>query len=152
MRSNTLKARDFDIERDFYSDLENVAAVTEEITDFCRSQLRAGGSHDDICSSITLCLAEAMTNVVRHAYRNKCGLPIRIQVKALLDRFEFLLADQGAAMPEEVMTRRLPNFDADELDSLPVGGFGWGLIFSEMDEVHYYREAGVNHLSLVKRF
>ena len=145
-------AADFDISREFQSDLEQVGEVTSDITEFCRRQLGSGLRRDEICSSIYLSLAEAMTNVVRHAYCNRCGLPIRVQVKALFDRFEFLLADQGSALPETVMSNRLPQFEADDLASLPVGGFGWGLIFSEMDEVHYYRKAGVNHLSLIKRF
>jgi anti-sigma regulatory factor (Ser/Thr protein kinase) len=44
----------------------------------------------------------------------------------------------------------MPDFDPQDIATLPEGGFGWGLIVNQMDHVKYRREGRRNHLAIIK--
>ena len=90
-------------------------------------------------------LAEALNNIVEHAYARDSG---RIELTLQLHQSELVcrIEDQGAAMPGD----RLPDGNLRAItgtDDLPEGGFGWHLIRTLSRDLHYRRIDGRNQLS-----
>ena len=99
---------------------------------------------DDIRGTLEIVLAEALNNVVEHAYREGPG-PIRVCVDHLAPVLKVSIYDQGLPMPDE----QLPTGDLPPLidgDDLPEGGFGWFLIRTLTLDLAYERQGSVNHL------
>ena len=111
------------------------------------------------CRSVTRAVDEAITNIMRHAYKNHPGKPIEIQIhrvgqpEAVRGRqpskapkgsgFEILLSDRGPAVdPAKLRGRRL--------DEIKPGGLGLHFIRQSMDVVEFKRARGSNLLRLVK--
>ena len=94
-----------------------------------------------ICSAdrgtAEIVLAEAMNNIVEHAYATKPGticLTLSIEGDKLLCQIE----DHGLPMPGETMPLgKLRDFDGR--DDLPEGGFGWHLIRTLSHDLSYER-------------
>jgi len=113
-----------------------------------RQSLRRQGHRAGEAFSWELALAEAMNNVVEHAYSGPEKGDIRLTLSftptELLARF----TDTGRAMPRGCVP------DPAEIDldvpteQLPEGGFGWSMIHALSREVTYRRIKGVNYLNL----
>lgn len=93
-------------------------------------------------------LAEAMNNIVEHAYsgsgKGKIGLSLVFTDAQLTARF----SDKGRAMPQGgIPAPKDPDLDVARED-LPEGGFGWTMIHALASEVAYRRIDGVNHLTM----
>lgn len=89
-------------------------------------------------------LAEVLNNIVEHAYRDASG---RIEI-SIAHRAGFLnicVIDRGKPMPDlKLPSGELrPPLDAQDL---PEGGFGWPLIHSLTQDLHYQRVQGQNIL------
>ncbi len=99
--------------------------------------------------TVELVLAEALNNIVEHAYGGvRGGRPIRIGCQHRNDGIHFCIEDEGEQMPEG----RLPlgaaqNIERDVVD-LPEGGFGWFLIQDLAKNISYERLGGTNRLCL----
>lgn len=90
-------------------------------------------------------LAEALNNIVEHAYAHHDG---EIEISLQLRHNELLchISDTGLPMPGN----QLPDgvlASLGDLADLPEGGFGWHLIRSLSKDLHYRRENGRNLLS-----
>lgn len=99
---------------------------------------------DDIRGTLEIVLAEALNNVVEHAYRDGPG-PIRVCVDHLAPMLKVSVYDQGLPMPEG----RLPDGELKPIlegEDLPEGGFGWFLIRTLTLDLAYERQGAVNHL------
>jgi serine/threonine-protein kinase RsbW len=103
------------------------------------------------CRSVTRAVDEAITNIMRHSYKNQTHKPIELQVLRLRpdarsgrgDGLEFLLCDRGPAVdPAKMQGRRL--------DEIKPGGLGLHFIRQSMDIVEFKRARGGNLLRLVK--
>lgn len=95
------------------------------------------------CRKITLAVDEAMSNVIRHAYRNECNHEIELNCEVQEDCLEFTLVDRGEpADPAHICSQ--------PLDEVTLGGRGTHLIRQIMDEVCYERLPGQNRLCLKK--
>jgi serine/threonine-protein kinase RsbW len=95
------------------------------------------------CRSITLAVDEALSNVIRHAYRNECNQEIELNCRAQSDCLEFTFVDCGEpADPARIC--------GQPLDKVALGGRGTHLIRQIMDEVSYERLPARNRLSLKK--
>lgn len=101
--------------------------------------------------SVTRAVDEALTNIVRHAYRGQTGRPIEIVFRRVPrrpaskrgDGLEILLSDRGPAIdPAKLRGRRL--------DEIKPGGLGLHFIRQSMDTVKFTRARGVNRLRLIK--
>ncbi len=129
------------------SSFENVAVLAEEVSSLCKTR---GRTSSDTIDTLRLCIAEALNNIVEHAYEGAEGRPIFADVRFKPHSYEVMLIDEGKPMPGG----RLPSGDVDhnmdDLDELPEGGFGWMLIHSQMDKVEYQRRDGCNVLLLEK--
>lgn len=96
-------------------------------------------------STAELVLAEALNNIVEHAYCRGSGqicLTLHLCRTGLLCRIE----DTGAPMPGETLPRGEAHL-YDETGELAEGGFGWHLIRSLSRDLRYRRLDGRNLLS-----
>ena len=101
------------------------------------------GFEDGQCRSITLAVDEALSNVIRHAYKNRCDQEIELNCQAQSDCLEFTFVDCGEAADPS-------RFCSQPLDGSALGGRGTHLIRQIMDEVCYERLPEGNRLSLKK--
>lgn len=99
--------------------------------------------------TVELVLAEALNNVVEHAYPsgNMTG-PIGIACTHLTDGLHFLISDKGCAMPDGTIPLGVRPDVKVATSDLPEGGFGWFLIQDLAKDVEYQRVDGENRLSL----
>jgi len=115
-------------------------------------QLAAGlGFSEAECHAVVLAVDEALTNIIRHAYRGNAEQPIeasfhRTQVAQNGQRreaLEILLEDRGPAVDPEKLCGRA-------LEDVKPGGLGLHFIRECMDTVEFSRSEGRNQLRLVK--
>lgn len=91
-----------------------------------------------------LVLAEALNNIVEHAYADGPG-PVEVTLCAGPQGIGCLIVDQGLPMPGGTLPEgRLPDLAPEDL---PEGGFGWHLIRALTTDLTYRRVAGRNQLS-----
>lgn len=113
-----------------------------------RDWLSQVGLDDASCGKIEIALAEALNNVVEHAYAGTPGA-IRMEMTHTEGDLQVTLRDKGAALPRLRPPAGHPPALHDERDALPEGGFGWFLIRNLTRGLHYARDAGENRLTLV---
>jgi len=101
------------------------------------------GFEDDQCQRITLAVDEALSNVMRHAYKNRCDREIDLSFHSQPDCLEITFFDYGE--PAD-----LSKICGQPLDHVALGGRGTHLIKQIMDEVCYERVPGGNRLRLKK--
>lgn len=102
---------------------------------------------------VELAIVEALTNVIRHAYRGLPGREVSLTITICEDHLEFQLCDTGASIPpERLASRPRLRYDPTDVSSLPEGGMGLFLMHQIMDEVRYERVENRNTLTLVKTF
>lgn len=89
-------------------------------------------------------LAEAMNNIVEHAYADRPG-EIDITLWMAPDGLLCRLVDNGAPMPSVLPAGKLPCIRPE--GDLPEGGFGWHLIRALARDVEHHRRNGANHLT-----
>jgi serine/threonine-protein kinase RsbW len=89
-------------------------------------------------------LAEAMNNIVEHAYVGTSG-EITLTLWHSAGEVACRITDRGASMPDE----RLPAGELATPADLPEGGFGWYLIRSLSRDLRYARYGTLNELTFV---
>ena len=110
------------------------------------SGLRYLELNEEDSGTVELVLAEAMNNVVEHAYAGTSGV-IELRVANCTDGLFCEVLDDGAGM------EGLPSGDDPSdgppapVEDMPEGGFGWFLIRSLARDLSYAREHGRNRLS-----
>ena len=108
------------------------------------SELAAvSGFEDEQCQRIMMAVDEALSNVIRHAYKNRCDREIEVSCQAYADRLEFTFVDGGE--PAD-----LSRICGQPLNEIAFSGRGTHLIRQIMDEVCYERVSGRNRLALKK--
>jgi anti-sigma regulatory factor (Ser/Thr protein kinase) len=101
------------------------------------------GFDKEQCRRITLAVDEALANVIRHAYKNRCDREVELNCQADTDCLEVTFVDRGEpADPAK--------FCAQALDDVALSGRGTHLIRQIMDEVCYERMGEGNRLRLRK--
>ena len=112
-------------------------------------RLRASWLSRDQADEVEIALAEAVNNVVEHAYANKAEPgDVRIMCSLRTAQLDIRICDAGVPLPEN---RLPPGLAADvsvAREDLPEGGFGWFLIRELTSEIRYDRCGLINHLSL----
>ena len=104
----------------------------------------AFGADEEVVDAVVLAVNEAVSNVMRHAYRGDTEQPIRIACSRAGDMLEVVICDHGRRM--DLASK--PIAPPDELRS---GGRGLFLIRSSVDEVEFVRVGGWNRMNLKKR-
>ncbi|MGQ0566282.1 MAG: ATP-binding protein [Gemmobacter sp.] len=98
---------------------------------------------DDARGTAQIVIAEALNNIVEHAYASGEG-DIELSLRRKGGKLSVLISDRGRPMPGGQMPEgRLPDPDPQDL---PEGGFGWFLIRSLSQDLRYCRSEGRNHL------
>jgi len=128
------------------SRLENVALLGVAT----RGVARQLGFSEDEAVNVELCVVEAASNCVRHAYRGEAGHPVRVRLTAGPDRLEIAVEDEGRPIPEEKRQPRRIEFDPSDVESIPEGGRGIFLLHALMDKVEFGREGARNLLRMTK--
>lgn len=125
--------------------LAEVTVVTGELRTRVQSILA-----DEHLDRFEIAAAEALTNIVRHAYAGAEGGEIVIE---LLERetgsVELVLHDRGQPAPAGTFERKaLPSLDADDPDTLPEHGWGIGLLHQCADNICFTTDPDGNELRL----
>ena len=118
------------------------------IREFAAQAARDAGMDDSATYAVELCMDEACTNVIEHAYEGKEGGEIECTCDSDDKDLTIIIHDHGKSF--DPSTIAIPDLDAD-LDARPVGGLGVYLMKKLMDEVEFepMGEAG-NVLTMVK--
>ncbi|MFC4618868.1 anti-sigma B factor RsbW [Camelliibacillus cellulosilyticus] len=104
---------------------------------------RMGFSYDDI-EDIKVAVSEAITNAVRHAYKDDVEGRVLIRVTPFPDRIEIMVIDSGRSFDIERISGNLkPLSAAASIEQLNEGGLGLFLIDTLMDRVTISGESGV---------
>lgn len=126
------------------SRLGNIGLVGEAVQALCSYV----GFSEVEAYQLQLCVVEAVTNVVKHAYGLQPGREAVVAVSIHPDRISFQIMDTGKIMPH--LSRKPLEFDPADLAALPEGGLGLYIIQTVMDEVDYQTADGVNILTLTR--
>jgi len=111
-------------------------------------QLKVLSLSDECAGKIELVVAEAINNIVEHAYPPGApDGPIQLSWSFEDNRLNFAITDQGLGMPDgKAPSGRAKSVKVDLMD-LPEGGFGWFLIRDQAENVEYRRTGWENCLS-----
>jgi serine/threonine-protein kinase RsbW len=101
------------------------------------------GLGDEGCRGVAHAVDEALSNIIRHAYKNRSDREIELSCQAHADCLEFIFVDRGEPADRAKIC-------AQPLDDTALCGRGTHLIRQIMDEVHYERVGEVNRLRLKK--
>ena len=116
------------------------------------AQLSAGlsqqGLPDHMADDVKIALAEAINNVVEHAYEGIAPAKVQVTCRLERDRLDILISDTGNPMPGYQLPDGTPASVETNLQDLPEGGFGWFLINQLTSDICYERHQGCNRLSL----
>ena len=109
----------------------------------CRliSEMPVSALDDDTRGTAEIVLAEALNNIVEHAYAGVAGeIDLRLMREA--DALAVEIVDFGTAIPGG----KAPTPDLPDCDALPEGGFGWYLIQTLSRDLTYVRSGSANVL------
>jgi serine/threonine-protein kinase RsbW len=118
------------------------------IRDFAAQAARDAGMDDSEIYAVELCIDEACTNVIEHAYEGIDGGEIECTCDIDDPNLTIIIHDRGKSFDPSNIP--FPDLDSD-LETRPVGGLGVFLIKKLMDEVRFepLGEEG-NVLTMVK--
>ncbi len=117
--------------------------VLRQVMDF----LRARNFSTDLCGRVELVLAEALNNVIEHAYQERRDGTIELTILQKGDALEFIIQDEGLPMPGgDLPSGKGPDLNVDLMD-LPEGGFGWLLIRELTQDLNYTRTGKQSQLT-----
>jgi len=132
------------------SDLDDVPLVGIAVNRFCSY---ADFSETD-AFNIELCVIEAVTNSIKHAYGEKSGQEVMITFTLSESEAVFEICDKGKPMnPEKLKKADLTasHHKKQSIDTISESGRGLGIMKEIMDGVDYRSENGYNCLILKKR-
>lgn len=99
---------------------------------------------EDTRGTAEIVMAEALNNIVEHAYAAQAGL-IDIWVGLGATGLECSISDYGRPMPDFQLPKGHQH-NLAQMDDLPEGGFGWFLIRSLAQDLQYQRRYNQNLL------
>ena len=102
----------------------------------------------DLLIQVKLTLEELAINVVNYGHDDDGDHEMEITLTSEADKLTIELSDDGRAF-NPLADAPDPDLDA-ALEDRRVGGLGVHMVRSFMDELHYRRDEGKNHLTLVK--
>jgi serine/threonine-protein kinase RsbW len=132
------------------SNLADVSLVAAAVSSAC-SYL---GLDTVSASQVELCVVEAVTNAIQHAYHGQPGQVVSVVVSSELDLLHLEVIDNGTPMSANNLERLLQGtdvFQVHDIDRLAESGRGLQIIHDLMDGIAYSSEESVNRLHLTKR-
>lgn len=127
------------------SEYKNVSSACFIVKTFCEDN----NVEDKIIREIELCLAEALNNIIKHAYKGDETNTIQIKLNLIESNLEITLEDFG--QPRQNVGKPKLEFDPEDIDSLPEGGMGLFIIEQLMDDNIYSNDGEKNIFKLVKK-
>lgn len=129
------------------SALEHVSMVGNALRGILENE---PGPRQDI-PLIELAVCEAVNNAIIHGYGRKAGSPVEVDVSLGGGRLDVTVADLGQGF--ERFPDTLPAIPGDDdLEQLPLGGWGLRIIGEVMEVVGYSSAQGRNELSMSRRW
>jgi len=122
--------------------------VIDSVRDFVRDQAEAIGFDEAHVYSLQLCVVEAVTNVIVHAYEGELGHPIWLEAEGDDSGLTFVVRDQGRCF--YMKTHPDPDLKAYMIERRR-GGLGVFLMRKLMDDLDLRREGAFNVLRMFKR-
>ncbi|WP_237212613.1 ATP-binding protein [Ruegeria lacuscaerulensis] len=110
--------------------------------------LAAQGLPAHKASDVKIALAEAINNVVEHAYAGVTPAKVKVRCRLHRNWLVILISDTGNPLPGFRVPEGVPAPLGSSVDELPEGGFGWFLIHELTSDIRYERSDGCNRLSL----
>ena len=95
--------------------------------------------------TLELVVAEALNNIVEHAYSDFSGV-LEVAMNRKDDGLHFVITDSGVKMPDGKMPLGKLLEYPDDPEKVPEGGFGWFLIHDLTHELSYRRVGDQNVL------
>lgn len=132
-----------DLSLSFPADEMALRDVLAEVTSF----LQAHGISADRRGTVELVLAEAVNNVVEHAYADTARGQVDLRVDLCDGALRFSIEDDGAPMPGGAAPEGKQHDLECDLQDLPEGGFGWFLIRELTQNLQFSRHAQRNRLT-----
>lgn len=126
--------------------IDNTALLGKAIRAICNTVV----NDEVLLFNLELCLIEAVTNVINHAYHRKPGNYVEVIVSLDDRRVEFKVIDTGDSAPLPPPKHEL-NYNPNDLTTWPESGMGLFLIHSIMNEVSYSHHEGKNILTMIKK-
>ncbi len=111
-------------------------------------QLAAYGLPANKADDVKIALAEAINNVVEHAYAGIAPADIQVDCRLCKKQLAIRIRDTGKPLPDLQPPEATPASVKTSLQDLPEGGFGWFLIHQLASEIHYERTDSSNVLLL----
>lgn len=111
-------------------------------------ELRLQGVSEDTAGDIEIALAEAINNIVEHAYAGVEPGNVRVICSFQQSRLDIRISDKGVPLPAGELPEGAPAVITDDRQDLPEGGFGWFLIRQLTSDIRYDRINGHNRLSM----
>ncbi|MCK7593076.1 ATP-binding protein [Pseudomarimonas salicorniae] len=122
----------------------DVAAFADVFESFCMDR----GVPSAVMRAFQVAFDEWLTNIVDYAHADRGDAEIRIGLELTPDALVAEVSDSGE--PFNPLTEPgEPSLDLG-IEDRPIGGLGVHLIRTLMDEISYRRDAGRNHLRMVK--
>lgn len=132
------------LDLNIYSDLKQASEAVARVGRWLEQEHVESGCIGDVM----LVLAEALNNVIEHAYGTETSGDIQIKGTLRSQTLSLQIVDKGRPFegpPDEVIL----NTEVYELSEMPDGGFGWFLIKSLTEDIHFSHDGGKNKLTLV---
>ncbi len=129
------------------SDLAEVPAAADRI----KAAWAMMGIGEDEAIALEICVVEAVTNAIEHAYGGKPGNWVDVTTWLTGATLTTQVRDLGTAMDTKRLASAKPlDFDPDDIEALPERGMGLSIMTQVMDEVTYEAHSGSNTLTLKK--
>ena len=106
---------------------------------------RSEALDDDVAYRLDLCLAEVVSNIVRHGLAAGGGEPVRVSAEREGADFRVVVVDDGR--PFDLLAHPLPPAPP-QLEDLEPGGFGIPIVRGLADHLESSRRDGHNRLVL----
>lgn len=131
---------------DIISNLSEVGTLTDWLAEIARLYLDQRSIED-----LQIAAAEAVNNIILHAYRGQSGKPINVSFEIAGDHVSLVLRDRGVPLPSSASLPEVepPAVDPSRIEALSETGFGLALIRKCVDDLRYQRVGTTNELSLL---
>jgi serine/threonine-protein kinase RsbW len=125
------------------ADIEGISAVCRDIRGVVAER-----TDTDMAARVELVLAEALNNVVEHGYQGGSEQPIQVELFVEAEAIRVVVIDHSRQQFVFPTHAAMPDFDPDDHDTFPEGGFGLAIILQCTDQVLTERHGDANHLIL----
>lgn len=128
----------------------SVEATTKnllKVREFIAHHAKSEGFSSQTVSDLCLATDEALTNIIKHAYKNDASKKISIELEFDDEKVCISLKDKGESFNRN--TYKKPDI-RDQIKKKKRGGMGVYLIHQLMDKVQYVTDSAVNEIRLCK--